>query len=110
MDDVADASLFLMTLPEDTVSSLLTPHSSPGFVNICTGEELTIRDLALLVKETVGYAGELVFDSSKPDGTPRKLSDPARLQALGWRHRIGLREGLADTYQWFLANQQAFKG
>ncbi len=110
VDDVADASLFLMTLPEDTVSSLLTPHSSPGFVNICTGEELTIRDLALLVKETVGYAGELVFDSSKPDGTPRKLSDPARLQALGWRHRIGLREGLADTYQWFLANQQAFKG
>ncbi len=110
VDDVADASLFLMKLPEEKVSALLTPHSSPGFVNICTGEELSIRDLALLVREAVGYAGELVFDSSKPDGTPRKLSDPSRLQALGWRHRIGLREGIADTYQWFLAHQQTFKG
>ncbi len=110
VDDVADASLFLMTLPDDRTSSLLDAESSPGFVNICSGEELSIRDLALLVKEAVGYAGELVFDTTKPDGTPRKLSDPARLQALGWRHRIGLKDGVADTYQWFLDNQQTFKG
>lgn len=110
VDDVADASLFLMTLPDEDVSSLLTSHSSPGFVNICSGEELSIRDLALLIKEAVGYAGELVFDTAKPDGTPRKLSDPSRLQALGWHHRIGLREGIAATYRWFLEHQQAFKG
>lgn len=106
VDDVADASCFLMNLPDERVDALLVP----GFVNICTGEELSIRDLALLIKETVGYTGELLFDASKPDGTPRKLSDPSRLQALGWRHRIGLREGIADTYQWFLAHQQTFKG
>jgi GDP-L-fucose synthase len=110
VDDVTDASLFLMTLPDEKVSALLDPEHSPGFVNICSGEELSIRDLALMIKNVVGYAGELTFDTTKPDGTPRKLSDPARLQALGWRHRIGLREGLADTYQWFLDNQQAFKG
>lgn len=110
VDDVADASVFLMDLSDDSASSLLTHHTSPAFVNICTGEELTIRDLALLVKETVGYGGELVFDSSKPDGTPRKLSDPSLLHGLGWRHRIGLHEGLADTYRWFLENHHTFKG
>ncbi len=110
VDDVADASLFLMTLSEDKTSALLDPGHSPGFVNVCSGEELSIRDLALLVKEAVGYSGELVFDTTKPDGTPRKLSDPSRLQGLGWRHRIGLREGVADTYRWFLDNQHTFKG
>ncbi len=110
VDDVADASLFLMTLSEDKTSALLDPGHSPGFVNVCSGEELSIRDLALLVMEAVGYSGELVFDTTKPDGTPRKLSDPSRLQGLGWRHRIGLREGVADTYRWFLDNQHTFKG
>jgi GDP-L-fucose synthase len=88
--DAADACLFLME-----------HHEGNDIVNISTGEELTIRELALLIKEVVGYQGELVFDTSKPDGTPRKLSDPGRLNALGWRHRIDLREGIQETYDWY---------
>lgn len=106
VDDLADASLFLMSLPEDVYSSLLTLHSSPGLINIGTGEEVSIRDLALLVRETVGFEGELVFDTGKPDGTPRKLSDVSRLHSLGWRHRIKLRDGLRATYEWYLENRK----
>ena len=101
VDDLADASLFLMNLPEDVFSSLLTSHPSPALINIGSGEEITIRDLALLVKKVVGFGGELVFDTTKPDGTPRKLSDVSRLNGLGWRHRIGLEEGVCSTYEWF---------
>lgn len=101
VDDLADACLFLMKLPEDTFSSLLTHNSSPALINVGSGEEVTIRELALLVKEVVGFEGELVFDSSKPDGTPRKLSDVSKLQALGWRHRTGLKDGIRYVYQWF---------
>ncbi len=104
VDDLADASLFLMNLPDDVYSSLLTAQSSPALINIGTGEEVSIRELALLVKETVGFDGDLVFDTSKPDGTPRKLIDVSRLRSLGWRHRIGLREGLRSTYEWYLKN------
>lgn len=99
--DLADASLFLMTLPEDTYSSLITHHSSPALINIGTGEDVTIRELALLVREAVGFDGELAFDTSKPDGTPRKLCDVSRLHALGWRHGIALREGVRTTCQWY---------
>jgi GDP-L-fucose synthase len=104
VDDLADASLFLMNLSDDVYSSLLTSHSSPALINIGTGEEVSIRELALLIAEVVGFTGELVFDSSKPDGTPRKLSDVSRLHDLGWRHRVGLREGLKATCQWYLEN------
>ncbi len=104
VDDVADACLFLMELPEDDFSALLTLRSSPGLINIGTGEELTIKELALLIKETVGYSGEIVFDTGKPDGTPRKLSDVSKINGLGWRHKMGLAEGVARTYQWYLAN------
>ncbi|HEY6871444.1 MAG TPA: GDP-L-fucose synthase [Geobacteraceae bacterium] len=104
VDDLADASLFLVRLPEDLYQSLVTSHESPALINVGTGEEVTIRELALLVKETVGFAGELLFDASKPDGTPRKLSDVSRLHDLGWRHRISLREGLQSTYKWYLEN------
>ena len=90
VDDVADASLFLML-----------NHEGNDIVNIGTGEENTIRDLALMISTTVGFTGELCFDTSKPDGTPRKLSDVSRLHALGWRHRISLAEGLAQTYDWY---------
>jgi GDP-L-fucose synthase len=102
--DLADASVFLMNLPGERVAELLSADYGP-FVNVCTGEELTIRDLAMLVKEVVGYAGELVFDATKPDGTPRKLSDPSRLNALGWQHRIGLADGLRSTYAWYREQQ-----
>jgi GDP-L-fucose synthase len=101
VDDLADACLFLMNLPEDTHSSLLTFHSSPALINIGSGEEVTIRELALLVKEAVGFEGSLVFDSSKPDGTPRKLCDVSKLHALGWKHRTRLEEGIRNVYQWF---------
>ncbi|RII27575.1 MAG: GDP-fucose synthetase [Geobacter sp.] len=102
VDDVADACVFLMTLSDDVTASLLNPHSSPGFVNIGSGEEIGIKELALLIREIVDFDGELVFDSSKPDGTPRKLSDVSRLHELGWRHRLGLREGIRATYEWYL--------
>jgi GDP-L-fucose synthase len=100
--DLADACHFLMNLSEDLYSSLLADHSSPALINVGTGEEVSIRELAQLVKETVGFTGDLLFDAAKPDGTPRKLSDVSRLHALGWRHRVGLREGLRTTYQWYL--------
>jgi len=104
VDDLAAASLFLLNLSEELYSSLIIQHSSPALINIGTGEEVSIRELALLIKEVTAFAGELVFDTSKPDGTPRKLSDVSRLHALGWRHRIGLAEGLRDTYEWYLEN------
>jgi len=102
VDDLADACLFLLNLPEDVYSSLLAHHPSPALINIGSGEEVTIRELALLVKEAVGFGGELVFDTTKPDGTPRKLCDVSRLHSLGWRHRIGLEDGIRGVYSWFL--------
>jgi len=109
VDDLADACLFLMNLPEDVYSSLLTLHSSPALINIGTGEEVTIGELANLVKEVTGFGGELVFDASKPDGTPRKLCDVSKLHALGWRHRIALEQGLRETYRWYLENKTGEK-
>lgn len=90
VDDLADASLFLMQEYNDKL-----------FINIGTGEEISIKDLALLVKEVTGFAGDIQFDTSKPDGTPRKLMDSARLQAQGWRHQTSLRQGLEKAYGFF---------
>jgi GDP-L-fucose synthase len=73
-------------------------------INVGTGVDCTIRELAETVARVTGYRGELVFDSSKPDGTPRKLMDVSRLKALGWRAETSLEEGLMETYQWFLDN------
>ena len=101
VDDLADACLFLMNLPEDVYSSLLTHHSSPALINVGSGEEVSIKELALLIKEVTSYDGDIVFDSSMPDGTPRKLSDVGKIKSLGWKHRIGLRQGLQSTYEWY---------
>ena len=90
-DDLADACYFLMQ-----------EYNETGLVNIGTGLDLSIKDLALLIKEVVGFTGDLVFDTSKPDGTPRKLLDVSKLHKLGWKHRIALQEGLALAYQDFL--------
>lgn len=90
-DDLADACYYLME-----------NYSEPTLINIGTGEDLTIKDLALAVKETVGFEGELVFDTSKPDGTPRKLMDVSKLHNLGWKHQIELKEGLQLAYQDYL--------
>ncbi|WP_309570621.1 GDP-L-fucose synthase [Deinococcus sp.] len=95
VDDLADASLFLME-----------QVSESGPINIGTGEDLTIRDLAQMIADVVGYAGDLSFDASKPDGTPRKLMDVSRLAGLGWSARIGLREGLEKTYAWYLTHRE----
>ena len=79
-------------------------YNQPHLINIGTGEDLSIKDLALLIQETVGYTGELIFDTTKPDGTPRKLMDVSKLHQLGWKHQIELKEGLKLAYQDYLAN------
>jgi GDP-L-fucose synthase len=92
-DDLADALYLLMQRYDDV-----------QFLNIGTGQDCTIAELAERIAETVGYAGDIVFDSSKADGTPRKLLDVSRIHALGWSHRISLRDGLRATYAWALEN------
>lgn len=96
VDDLADACLFL-----------LKNYNEELFVNVGTGEDLTIRELAELIKDVVGFEGELVWDSSKPDGTPRKLMDVGRLHAMGWKHKIGLREGITAVYAEFAKSELA---
>ncbi|RYX85019.1 GDP-L-fucose synthase [bacterium] len=93
-DDLADACLFL-----------LDNFSEPGPLNVGTGVDLSIRDLAEMIKDVVGFEGKLRFDASKPDGTPRKLMDVSRLAEAGWTAKIGLREGIETTYQWFLEHE-----
>jgi GDP-L-fucose synthase len=104
-EDAADACAYLMNLPGPQVDRLLATESGFPIVNIGSKEDLTIRELAELIAKVVGFAGELVFDPSKPDGTPRKLLDSARLTALGWKPFTPLREGLRMTYQDFLERQ-----
>jgi GDP-L-fucose synthase len=107
VDDLAAASLFLMSLPEGAYSELLGYAPAPALINVGSGQEISIADLARLVQKVVGYEGNLVFDISKPDGTPRKLADSSRIHALGWKHRIGLEEGVRDAYGWFMDNAGA---
>jgi len=98
VDDLADASVFLME-----------HYDGMRHINIGTGEDLSIRELAEMVREVVYPEAVLLFDASKPDGMPRKLLDVSRLHALGWRHKIGLREGIASTYQWFLEHHDELR-
>ena len=98
VDDLAEACRFLMELDEQCYEALLNDPAAPALINVGSGEEVTIRELAMLVKNAVGFDGELVFDASKPDGTPRKLADASRIHALGWRHKVGLVEGIAAAY------------
>ncbi|MFW9851118.1 MAG: GDP-L-fucose synthase family protein [Candidatus Thorarchaeota archaeon] len=93
VDDLADGLIFLMQ-----------NYSDEGHVNIGTGKDVSILELVDLLKEVVGFDGELVFDSSKPDGTPRKLLDINKIRKLGWKPKISLKDGLSMTYQWFLEN------
>jgi GDP-L-fucose synthase len=88
VDDLADACYFLMQ-----------NYNEEPFLNIGTGKDIAIRDLALMVKEVVGFEGDLHFDASKPDGTPRKLMDVSRLHELGWEHKIALKDGIAAVYR-----------
>ena len=100
VDDMADACVHLLNLPDDRYQGLVT-NLQPCLVNIGTGKDITIRELAELVREIVGFKGEIVFDADKPDGTPRKLLDIARMTELGWQAKLSLREGIARTYEWF---------
>jgi GDP-L-fucose synthase len=93
VDDLASACLFL-----------LEKYNSPEIINVGCGEDISIRELAELICDIVGFEGQLVWDETKPDGTPRKLLDVTRLQNLGWRPTIALRDGIAQTYEWFLKN------
>lgn len=120
VDDLADACCFLMTQPREHIfsqpipASRLTPHPSPSspaqpdhqssdqpLFNIGTGKDAAIMSVASIVAEVVGYSGQVVWDQTKPDGTPRKLLDVSRLTALGWKASISLRHGIAETYKWY---------
>ncbi|HNY92777.1 MAG TPA: GDP-L-fucose synthase [bacterium] len=94
VDDLADACVFLMN-----------KYDRDEILNIGVGEDLTIRELAELIRDVVGYSGEIRYDTGKPDGTPRKLLDVSRLRATGWRPKIGLKEGIQRTYAWYLDNK-----
>jgi GDP-L-fucose synthase len=95
VDDLADAAVFLME-----------HYDGEEAVNVGCGEDLTIAELARLVADIAGYQGQILFDSAMPDGTPRKLLDVSRLTTLGWRPRIGLREGIEQTYRWYMKHRQ----
>ena len=97
VDDLADACLFLMKQPED----ILRKVALDGIFNVGAGEDIEIRELAYLIQKEVGNASELLFDQSKPDGTPRKLLDVSRMQSLGWSAQTPLHEGIRSTYRWF---------
>jgi GDP-L-fucose synthase len=104
VDDMAEACLHVMELDYDTYGRNTDPMLS--HINIGTGEDLSIRDLATTIGQIVGYQGRIAFDTTKPDGTPRKLMDVGRLHSLGWRAQIGLRDGLALAYADFLASMR----
>ncbi len=107
VDDLAAACVHVMNLDADTYREQTTPMSS--HINVGTGQDVTIGDLARLIASTVGYEGEIDFDVSKPDGTPRKLLNVNRLLQLGWSPRIGLEEGLRSTYDWFLQHIEDYR-
>lgn len=102
VDDMAEASLFVMNLDQATYEANTQPMLS--HINVGSGTDVSIRELAEMVAEVTGFRGRLVQDTSKPDGTPRKLMDVSRLSAMGWRAKIGLRDGIEATYRWYLEN------
>ncbi len=109
VDDMADGSVFVMEMDDQRLSDALLSYPNPCFVNLGTGVDVTIRELAEAVKTVVGFDGELVFDTSKPDGTMRKLLDVSRMKALGWEAKVSLRDGIEKTYEWFLKHQDSFR-
>ena len=102
-DDMADATIFVMRLKEKCFSESTEPTLS--HINVGTGEDVTIRELAETIMRVVGFQGELTFDTSKPDGPPRKLLNVGVLDKLGWRYSVSLNQGLETAYRWFLDNE-----
>jgi GDP-L-fucose synthase len=107
VDDMAAASVHVMELETEAYKS--NTEEMLSHINVGTGVDCTIREMAETMAKVVGFTGEVVFDSTKPDGTPRKLMDVNRLAELGWHYQVGLEQGLTYTYQWFLANQESFR-
>jgi len=107
VDDMAAACLHVMNLDDKTYQTNTQPMLS--HINVGTGVDCTIKEMAETMKEVVGFAGELLWDTSKPDGTPRKLLDVSRLEKLGWKAKTSLKDGLTVTYQWFLDHQGEFR-
>jgi GDP-L-fucose synthase len=107
VDDMASACLHVMNLPKKVYGEHVLPMSS--HINVGTGKDCTIRELANTIARAVGYQGDILWDTSKPDGTPRKLLDVSLLKRLGWQYSVELDEGIECTYQWFLQNQEKFR-
>ena len=107
VDDMAAACVFIMNLPKEELARVTDPMLS--HINIGTGEDCSIAELADTIKQVVDFPGQITFDTSKPDGTPRKLLDVSKLHDLGWTHSISLEEGLKQTYTWFQQNQDNFR-
>lgn len=107
VDDMAEASLFVMDLPDEVYRANTQPML--GHINVGYGDDITISDLAHMIARITGYTGRIVFDPTKPDGTPRKLMDVSRLARMGWTASIALEDGIAAVYQWFLDNERALR-
>lgn len=107
VDDMAAASVYVMELNKETYQANTQPMLS--HINVGTGVDCTIREMAETMAKVVGFKGRVTFDSTKPDGTPRKLMDVSRLKNLGWTYSVEIENGLTKTYQWFLQNQHNFR-
>jgi GDP-L-fucose synthase len=108
VDDMADASIFVANVEQDIYDSCTQPMLS--HINVGSGKDCSISKLSYLIAEITGYTGTISFDSTKPDGTLRKLMDVDKLKRLGWEYKVELREGLTQTYDWFLKHQDDFRG
>lgn len=107
VDDMAAASIYVMNLDKATYAD--NTQDMLSHINVGTGVDCTIRELVETVAKVVGYKGAIAFDATKPDGAPRKLMDVSRLKGLGWQYKTSLEQGLTETYEWFLANQDNFR-
>ena len=108
VDDMAEASLFVLDLPKEIYNTNTQPMLS--HINVGSGTDVSILDLAKMIAEVTGFSGRIETDPTKPDGTMRKLMNVGRLAKMGWTSKIGLREGLEDTYRWFLDNRERLRG
>ncbi|MFH1526496.1 MAG: NAD-dependent epimerase/dehydratase family protein, partial [Bacteroidota bacterium] len=105
VEDLADAIYYLM----DKVDAKDLYEKRLAHLNVGTGEDLSISELVSVIAKVIDFQGEVIYDSSKPDGTPRKLMDVSRSHALGWKHKTSLEEGIKKAYEWFLQNEHKFK-
>jgi len=105
VDDMAEASLFVLELDERTYKN--NTQSMLSHINVGTGKDVTIREMAETMKEVVDYQGKLIFDTTKPDGAPRKLIDVTRLENMGWKYSVNLKDGLEKTYDWLIVEKSS---